>query len=445
MKRYILLFFLLFISLSSRLDAYNLDVKRFAMPNGLKVLLVERHNLPIVTVSLLIKASPFDEPIEKAGVANLTAELLTEGTRNRKAKDISEEIEFIGASLDTSVESDFTMINLSVLKKDIQKGFDIFSDILLNPSFPEEEITRKKEILIGGLKQSEEDPSFVADRAFRKAIYGDHPYGRLVTGSEDTIAKITRDDIVAFHDNYYSPDDSILAVVGDITVEEAKELIGRYLGKWVKMKVSKKKTTFEVEKKRDYILIDKDLTQANIIMGHSGIRRGDPDYYAVTVMNYILGGGGFSSRLMQVIRDDMGLAYDINSLFDSREKGGFFRVSVQTKNEAANTVINEIIKQIKKLKTEGVTDQEIADAKAYLTGSFPRRFDTNKKIANILVAIEFYDLGPDYIERYPEYIRSVSKDDIIRVARKYLDTDNYILVVVAKQSKANIDINSTGK
>jgi len=444
-KRYILLFFLLFISLSSRLDAYNLDVKRFTMPNGLKVLLAERHNLPIVTVSLLIKASPFDEPIEKAGVANLTAELLTEGTRNRKAKDISEEIEFIGASLDTSVESDFTMINLSVLKKDIQKGFDIFSDILLNPSFPEEEITRKKEILIGGLKQSEEDPSFVADRAFRKAIYGDHPYGRLITGSEETITKITRDDIVAFHDNYYSPDDSILAVVGDITVEEAKELIGRYLGKWVKTKVSKKKTTFEVEKKRDYILIDKDLTQANIIMGHSGIRRGDPDYYAVTVMNYILGGGGFSSRLMQVIRDDMGLAYDINSLFDSREKGGFFRISVQTKNEAANTVIDEIIKQIKKLKTEGVTDQEIADAKAYLTGSFPRRFDTNKKIANILVAIEFYDLGPDYIERYPEYIRSVSKDDIIRVARKYLDTDNYILVVVAKQSKANIDIKSIGK
>lgn len=420
-------------------ESFALDVKRMVLSNGLTVLHVERHNLPIVTVSLLIKAGPFNEPAEKAGLANLTSELLMEGTKKRKASDISEEIEFIGASLDTSTNSDFSTVNLSVLKKDIEKGFEIFSDILLNPSFSEDEIKRKKELIIGNLKQSEEDPSFVANREFTKAIYGDQPYGRLVTGTEETINKITRDDLIRFHFEYYKPNNSILSVVGDLTDSELKEIIERYLGTWEarEIPISKKETS--TERKKKVILVDKDLTQANILVGHSGIKREDPDYYAVSVMNYILGGGGFSSRLMQSIRDEMGLAYDIHSLFDARKEGGYFYVSVQTKNATANKVIDEIIKQIDRIKTEPVSDQELDDAKAYLTGSFPRRFDTNKKIADMLVAVEYYNLGHDYISRYPEYIKSVTKDDIIRVARKYLDINNYTLVVVAKQTEARIE------
>lgn len=417
---------------------FALDVKRHVLPNGLTVLHVERHNLPIVTVTLLIKAGPFYEPAQKAGLANLTAELLTEGTKKRKAKDISEEIEFIGASLDSSAGSDFSTINLSVLKKDIDTGFEIFSDILLNPTFPEEEIKRKKDIIIGSLRQSEENPSFVVDKVFRKEVYGDHPYGRLITGTEETINSINREDIVKFHHDYYRPNNAILSIVGDVTSEELQNLIDKYLAKWEKSSIPAEPKVSEVTKGKKVIQIDKDLTQANIIIGHRGIKREAPDYYAVTVMNYILGGGGFSSRLMQTIRDEMGLAYDIHSFFDSRKKGGLFSINVQTKNETANTVIEEILKELKRIKTESVSDQELDDAKAYLTGSFTRRFDTNKKIADMLVAIEYFNLGLDYLEKYPEYIKSVTKDDIIRVAKKYLDTDNYILVVAAKQSIAKI-------
>lgn len=417
---------------------FALDVKRHVLPNGLTVLHVERHNLPIVTVTLLIKAGPFYEPAQKAGLANLTAELLTEGTKKRKAKDISEEIEFIGASLDSSAGSDFSTINLSVLKKDIDTGFEIFSDILLNPTFPEEEIKRKKDIIIGSLRQSEENPSFVVDKVFRKEVYGDHPYGRLITGTEETINSINREDIVKFHHDYYRPNNAILSIVGDVTSEELQNLIDKYLAKWEKSSIPAEPKVSEVAKGKKVIQIDKDLTQANIIIGHRGIKREAPDYYAVTVMNYILGGGGFSSRLMQTIRDEMGLAYDIHSFFDSRKKGGLFSINVQTKNETANTVIEEILKELKRIKTESVSDQELDDAKAYLTGSFTRRFDTNKKIADMLVAIEYFNLGLDYLEKYPEYIKSVTKDDIIRVAKKYLDTDNYILVVAAKQSIAKI-------
>lgn len=417
---------------------FALDVKRHVLPNGLTVLHVERHNLPIVTVSLLIKASPFYEPAQKSGLANLTAELLTEGTKKRKAKDISEEIEFIGASLDSSAGSDFSTINLSVLKKDIDTGFEIFSDILLNPTFPEEEIQRKKAIIIGSLRQSEENPSFVVDKVFRKEVYGDHPYGRLITGTEETINSINREDIVKFHRDYYRPNNAILSIVGDVTSEELQNLIDKYLAKWEKSSIPAEPKVSEVAKGKKVIQIDKDLTQANIIIGHRGIKREAPDYYAVTVMNYILGGGGFSSRLMQTIRDEMGLAYDIHSFFDSRKKGGLFSINVQTKNETANTVIEEILKELKRIKTESVSDQELDDAKAYLTGSFTRRFDTNKKIADMLVAIEYFNLGLDYLEKYPEYIKSVTKDDIMKVAKKYLDTDNYILVVAAKQSIAKI-------
>lgn len=418
--------------------SYGIDIKRTVLPNGLTVLHVERHNLPIVTVSLLIKASPFNEPVEKAGLANLTSELITEGTKKRKASDISEEIEFIGASLDSSTGSDFSTLSLSVLKKDLEKGIEIFSDVLLNPTFPEEEIKRKKDLIIGSLKQKEEDPSFVAHRAFIKAVYGDHPYGRLITGTEETINKINREDIRKFYLDYYKPNNSILSVVGDITDEELQYILKKYLGKWESGEIPKTDTKILMERKKEVILIDKDLTQANIIIGHRGIKREDPDYYAISVMNYILGGGGFSSRLMQSIRDEMGLAYDIHSLYDAKKRGGYFYVNVQTKNESANKVIDEILKQINRIKTEPVTDQEIEDAKAYLTGSFPRRFDTNKKITDMLVAVEYYNLGPDYITRYPDYIKSITKDDIIRVARKYLDSDNYTLVVVARQSKAKI-------
>ncbi|MFN3396726.1 MAG: M16 family metallopeptidase, partial [Thermodesulfovibrionales bacterium] len=371
--------------LSGQSFPFALDIKRHVLPNGLTILHVERHNLPIITVTLLIKAGPFYEPAQKAGLANLTAELLTEGTKKRTAKDISEEIEFIGASLDSSAGSDFSTINLSVLKKDIDTGFEIFSDILLNPTFPEEEIKRKKDIIIGSLRQSEEDPSFVVDRVFRKEVYGDHPYGRLITGTEETISRINREDIVKFHHDYYRPNNAILSIVGDITSEELQNLIDKYLAKWEKSSIPAEPKVSEVAKGKKVIQIDKDLTQANIIIGNRGIKREDPDYYAVAVMNYILGGGGFSSRLMQTIRDEMGLAYDIHSFFDSRKKGGLFSINVQTKNETANTVIEEILKELKRIKTESVSDQELDDAKAYLTGSFTRRFDTNRKISDMLV------------------------------------------------------------
>jgi zinc protease len=439
-KKVHLLFFLSLFTIYFSLftDVHALDIKKTVLPNGLTVLHVERRTLPIVMVTLLVKASPLDEPPEKAGLANLTAELLTEGTKTRKATDISEEIEFIGASLGASADTDYTVITLSVLKKDIEKGFELLSDIALNPIFPDDEIARNKDLIKGSLKQSEEEPSFLAGRAFKKAVYGELPYGRLVTGSVATIDAIRKEDILKFHADQYRPNNAFLSVVGDLTGDELTLLTGKFLSGWKAGDIPKRSSLPAPVKKKETILIDRDLSQANIILGHAGVSRGNPDYYAVSVMNYILGGGGFSSRLMQTVRDEMGLAYDIHSFFAPYREGGLFEVAVQTKNESANTVVRVIDEQLTRIRAEQISDQELEDAKAYLTGSFPRKLDTNRKIADFLAAIEFHGLGLDYIETYPLTIKAVTKDDVLRVAKKYLAPGELVTVVVGKQSKISL-------
>jgi zinc protease len=420
-------------------DVIAFNVNRSVLPDGLILLHSENHNLPIVMVTLIVKAGQTSETAEKAGLANLTAELLSEGTSTRTSKVISEETDFIGASLGVSAGNDYTTITLSVLKKDLSKGFELFSDILLNPSFPTQEIDRKKDQIKGSLRQREEDPSFLAERAFSKGVFGEHPYGRLVEGSVETIDLIQRDDIVVFHRDFFLPNNSILAVVGDISAGELSGLLQNYLSGWKPgTPLSRVMKTAEGNKTRKVIRIEKDLTQANIMFGNIGISRDNPDYYAASVMNYILGGGGFSSRMMQSIRDKMGLAYDVHSFFAAYRDAGFFQAGLQTKNETANTAVDEMIKEIEKMKTEAVSDEELSEAKAYLTGSFPRRLDTNRKIADFLASIEFYNLGLEYDKKYPDYINSVTKQDILRVAKKYLTPEDGVLVVVADQKKAQL-------
>jgi zinc protease len=417
--------------------AYALNVNRNVFPNGLIVLHSENHSLPIVTVSVIIKAGQLDEPKEKAGLANIVAGLLTEGTKSRSAKDISEEADFIGASLNASAGGDYITVTLSVLKKDLNKGFELLSDILLNPVFPQEEIDRKRERVKGFLRQREEEPSFLADRAFRTEVFGEHPYGRLLEGSPETIDTIKRDDIIKFYSDYLLPNNAILSVSGDLTSEELNGLIKEYLDGWKRATPPLRTAASHYEMKvKKVIKIDKDLTQANILLGNLGISRDNPDYYAVSVLNYILGGGGFSSRLMQSVRDEMGLAYDVHTSSASYKEGGNFQIGLQTKNESANIAIDEILKQVERIRKDKVSDQELSDAKSYLTGSFPRRLDTNRKIADFLAAVEFYDLGLDFAAKYSGYINAVTKDDVLRVARKYLTAESYTLVIVADQRKA---------
>ena len=413
--------------------------KRIMLENGMVLLLAERHELPVVTVNMAIRAGGVDEPSGKPGLASLTASLLTQGTEKRSASQISEAIDFIGGSLGVSGGDDFATARLRVLKKDLRAGFDLLADVLMHPVFAQQEIDRKVKETLASIRQQKDDPGTVAQDAFSKAVFGKHPYGTVNDDVAAFLPAVTRKDVVSLYERRYGPNNCVLSIVGDITEAEATTLVQEHFKGWKAAgDAAESRPKPPGIKRTSVIKLDKGITQANIAVGQVGVRREDPDYYAVSVMNYILGGGGFSSRLMDNIRDNRGLAYDVHSQFIAQKEPGAFRVWTQTKSESANEAIAEILKELKRIQKEPVADQELADAKAYLTGSFPLRMDTSDKVAGILTAIEIYNLGLEYPDRYPQLINSVTKEDILRVARKHIDTGRLVIVVLGDQKKIKL-------
>jgi zinc protease len=413
--------------------------KRIVLENGMILLLSEKHDIPMVTVSMAIKAGNTAAPADKPGIASLTASLLTQGTARRTAGQISGEIDFIGGSLSVSGGDDFASAGLRVLKKDLTIGFDLLADVLMNPVFDQKEIDRKVKEILASIQQQKDEPGVVADEAFTKEVFGRNSYGQTNEDIAAYLPKLTQQEVVDFYHARYGPNGAVVAIVGDVTEAEIVPLLNRYFKGW---KQSERALPASIEppriEKNIVRKIHKDITQANIAMGHLGISRSNPDYYAVMIMNYILGGGGFSSRLMDSIRDNKGLAYDVHSAVVALKEPGSFEITIQTKNESANEVIAESLKEVGRIRSELVAEKELADAKAYLTGSFPLRMDTSAKIAGILVSIELYDLGLDYPQKYAGIINSVTREGILRVAKKYLHPDRMVIVVVANQEKTKL-------
>ncbi len=422
-----------------QLQAADINPIRFVLPNGLTVLVLEQHALPLVQIHALVKAGSAQDPAEKAGLANLVASLLDEGTGSRTAKQIADQIEFVGGTLAAQASEDFTTASARVLKKDTELGFELLADILRRPAFPEAELKRVRSEILGEIATEKDDPGQVAAKVFNELVFEEHPYRWPVNGTEATVPKITGRDILIFFLRQYRPNQTILTIVGDITVEQARQLVTKHFGSW-KQGASPVRTarTPRPLEKPVVRLIEKDLTQSTIMLGHVGISRTNPDFYAVTVMNYILGAGGFSSRLMDSIRDNQGLAYGVGSHFEANLMPGAFFISLQTRNETANQAIAGVLTELNGMRNAPVTDEELADAKAYLIGSFPLRLDTTAKLAEVLSLVEFYGLGLDYFTQYPRWIERVTKEDVLRVAKQYLRPSNYALVVVGNLAKAKV-------
>jgi zinc protease len=413
--------------------------KRIQLENGMVLLLSEKHELPVVMVSMAIKAGSTAVPGDKPGLASITASLLMQGTAKRTASQINREIDFIGGSLSTSGGNDFASAGLRVLKKDLRTGLDLLSDVLMNPVFDQREIGRKVKETLAENQRQKDEPNIVADEAFEKMVFGAHAYGRTNEDVSAYLPKLTRQDIVSFYSLYYSPNNTVIAVVGDVSEREIVPLLNEYFKAWQKKdQPLPAPVALPAINKTTVRKIDRDITQANIVMGQIGISRENPDYYAVMIMNYILGAGGFSSRLMDNIRDNKGLAYDVHSMVAAQKEPGAFSVTIQTKNESANEVIDETFKEIRRIQNELVSEKELADAQAYLTGSFPLKMDTSAKIAGMLTSIEIYNLGLDYPQKYRGLIQAVTREDIQRVAKKYLHPDRMAIVVVANQEKAKL-------
>ena len=429
----------LVLVLAAPLHAADITPHRFVTPNGLTVLVVEQHTLPIVQIQALVKTGSVQDPPEKAGLANLTAGLLDEGTATRSSTQLAEQIEFVGGALEAKATHDFTTAAARVLAKDTDLGFELLADILLHPSFPEPELERVRKLILGEIVAQKDDPGAVAGKAFSQLVFTGHPYSWPVNGTEETLPAISRADVQAFHAREYLPNQTILSVVGDVTVEQARAMVEKHFGSWQKGPAPERTAASPAAIDKPVVkLVDKELSQTTLVLGHLGISRTNPDFYAVTVMNYILGAGGFSSRLMDSIRDRQGLAYGVMSHFEPRAESGPFLVSLQTRNATANQALAGVLKELHAMKAAPVSAKELSEAKSYLVGSFPMRFDTTHKLAEILCQIQFYGLGLDYFTQYPAWIAKVTADDVVRVAKQYLHPDHYVLVAVGKMGEAKL-------
>jgi zinc protease len=409
--------------------------QRSVLDNGIILLTSEQRALPMVAIELLIDAGSRYDPPKEDGLANLAARLLTYGTKRRTALEISESLDFIGASLSTGCGEDLASVSMTILKKDLPVGLELLAEVLTEATFPEDEIDRRKQAIIASIRARDENPGDIAQKRFQAALYPNSPFGRPVEGNEASVKSLTQPSLLQFYQKNYRPNRTIMAVVGDISHEEMVQALNHALRAWKKGEPSGEPLIPSTAGAGEMIRVNRDLTQANIILGHSGVGREHPDYYAIQVMNYILGGGGFTSRMLDSVRNERGLAYSVYSYFSPEKGRGTFQVVMQTKNESAQEAIRVALEEMRRIQEKGVAEEELNDAKDYLTGSFPLRFDTNHKVANFIAQVEFFGLGLDFRDRYPGLIRQVTREDVLRVARQYLYPQKLITVIVGNQKK----------
>ena len=403
---------------------------REVLPNGIVLLVAERPAIPIVITRVFVRAGAVNDPSDREGLAGLTGSLLTRGTARMTAPEIDTAIEFVGGSLEAGAGSDGTSAALSVLKKDLDLGLDLLRDVILTPTFPEAEVKRKIAETQAAIKRSEESPETVAGRALAALVFPNHPYGRRAEGTIESVGRITRDEVVKFHRDLFRPDQTIVAVVGAITVSEARAAIMRRFGAWprpaapaVTVPMARPGGTPTAT------TIRKDLTQATIMLGRQGLRQTDPDYFALSVASYILGGGS-ASRLYLRVREQAGLAYSIYSYLAPSRYGSSITVNVQTRTAEVTKVVAIVGEELARLAKEPVTDRELGLAKSYLIGSFPLRLDTSDKVADFIVAVEQQGLGLDYPDRYKERVGKVTAADVRRAAAAFLIPETFNRVVV---------------
>lgn len=437
-RRILAAFTLVAICLAPTAHAAPLDANRRNLSNGAQLVVSEQHAIPMVVIQIMFDAGARRDPLGKYGLASLTADLLTEGTKTRSASQLSEAIDSIGASLDANADVDYASIGLTVLSKDLDRGLELLFDVLLNPTLPEAEVTRRREAALASMEAEQDDPGRVANRRFLELLFPNEPYGHPTIGTVADVRKLTRKDVADFYRRFYRPDFAIISVAGDVSADDIAQRLESGLHNWTRSGEAPFVYPETHPEKPEEAMIDKPLTQANIILGQRGVARENPDYYALNVMNFILGGGGFTSRLMDNVRVKGGLAYSVGSMFSVNKFPGSFQVVMQTKNASAADAIQRTCGELERVRSELVTDDELSGAKLYLTGSFPLRLDSNAKIAGFLAQVQFFNLGADYVDTYAARINAITKEDVQRVAQKYLHPDLLHLVVVGNLKQANI-------
>ncbi len=398
--------------------------------NGMRVVVVLHHEQPAVSMRLLVKVGAAQDPEGKTGVASLAASLLDQGTTTRSAAEIADQIDTIGGALGTGSGNDLTFVNAIAMKDSFGPVMDLLADVVRNPAFAAEEIDRQKQQVASGLQVNTNDPDYVASVLFDRLVYGFHPYGLPSSGTPETLAKITREDLQAYHKRYFVPNNMILAIVGDVTSMEAFAAAERVFGRWPQGDVAVAKPIEPPPPTRRIVVVDKpDAVQTEIRVGMLAIPRKHPDYLAWDLAVKILGGEG-ANRLHNVLRSERGLTYGASADTEARKEAGDFIAETDTQTETTGEVLRLMVDEFSRLQRERPFERELSGAQAYLAGSFPLTIETPNDIATEVLNVLFYDLPVEEIGTFPQRVQAVTPDDILRVARQYVRPDRLSIVLV---------------
>jgi predicted Zn-dependent peptidase len=411
-------------------------LRRLVLSNGMPVMYMPKRNVPLVQVNLVVKVGQAMDPDDRPGLARMTAAMLDEGAGSRNALELSEAIAFLGASIRLTTGMHHTTIALHTPLGKLDGALELLADVVLRPTFPDEELERQRRQRLTSIVQARDEPRAIAQAIFRKTLYGDgHPYGLPELGTPESMYTMTTSKLREFHRRHFVPNNAVLIVVGDIVEEDIVVRLEAAFGQWQRGDVPTRRYP-EVEQvsRRGVTLVDKQgAAQSEIRVGRIGVDRMTEDYYALVVMNTILG-GSFASRLNQNLREDKGYTYGARSSFDFDVLRGPFTASAAVQTAVTDKALVEFFKELNSM-LEPVTDAEMTRARNVVALRFPSTFQTASQIASRLTELYLYDLPDDYFNRYVEGILAVTKDDVQRVARRHLDPERVVVIVVGDREQ----------
>ena len=414
------------------------------LDNGLQVIYAGAHEQPAVNVRLLVRAGASSDASALPGLAAMAARMLDQGTGRQTAQEIAQTIDNIGGALGVGAGPDLSFVNLLVLKDSFDLALGMLSEITRSPAYAEAEIQRQRQQLMSSMQVSLDDPSYVSGMVFGRLVYGFHPYGMPPSGTAVSLQSITRSKLVDFHRTHYLPNNSILAIVGDVTADEAFEGAARALGDWTRGTLPVPESVEPPPPVGRVIVVDKPgAVQTAVRVGHLALPRAHPDYLALDVAVKILGGEG-GNRLGSVLRTQRSLTYSASANITGRQFGGEFLAETDTRSDATAEVLRLTVDEIARLRRERVGDRELRNAQAYLAGNFPLTIETPNAIAAMVLEALLYGLDLDDIESYPERINAVTPGDIQRVANSYLRPGNLSIVLVGDASTFVDDLSGVG-
>ncbi|HZD94698.1 MAG TPA: pitrilysin family protein [Candidatus Sulfotelmatobacter sp.] len=411
------------------------------LPNGLTLLVLEQHRLPTVYYDLWIKSGALSDPKDIPGLASFTADLLRDGTAKRNSSQIASELDELGATFgaDSAFGSNLTTVVSSGLSQSADKLMELMSDMVLNPSFPADELQKYQRQEGARLLQQRSNPGFLARERFARAVYGDFA-AAVQSPTVDSLKKASPEALKEFHDKYYAPNNAILAIAGDLTPAQATELAKKYFGQWKNHPVEAvTQGTVTASAAKVYMVDRPGSVQSNILAGGLSLRRSDPDYIPLAVTNRILGGGG-AARLFSNLREEKGYTYGAYSRVTSDLFPGMFVANTEVRNNVTDPSLHELMYEFKRLRDEKVPQAELEDAKRSIVSNFALSLENPAGIVNSWMAVKYYGLPNDYWDHYSEQIAKVDADTVQRTAKKYVDLDHLQVVVVgdAKQVQEGV-------